>query len=75
MKVLLNKAPDLSDEELRTAFINVEESDNPTLGLLRDAAYKRALIALGYSSEAESIMLTPPEKIAAWLAGDLPKDG
>ncbi|MBS9333227.1 hypothetical protein KEP72_18635 [Escherichia coli] len=74
MKVLLNKAPDLSDEELRTVFINAEEGDNPTLGLLRDAAYKRALIALGYSSEAESITLTMPEKIAAWFAGDLPKD-
>lgn len=74
MKMLLNKAPDLSDEELRAAFINAEEGDNPTLGLLRDVAYKRALIALGYSSEAESITLTTSEKIAAWFAGDLPKD-
>ncbi|HAX5209050.1 TPA: hypothetical protein JZG45_003902 [Escherichia coli] len=74
MKTLINKAPDLSDEELRAAFINAEESDNPTSGLLRDAAYKRALIALGYSSEAVSITLTMSEKMAAWFAGDLPKD-
>ena len=74
MKELINKPSSFSDEELHAAYSKAEEGDTPTLGLLRDAAYKRALIALGRSSEAMDIRLSIPEKIASWLAGDLPKD-
>lgn len=42
--------------------------------MLRNAAYKRALIALGYSQEANAIQLTTMEKIAAWFAGNLPEE-
>ncbi|EHS3655144.1 hypothetical protein KV336_002956 [Escherichia coli] len=52
----------------------IEQDDNTAIGLLRNAAYKRALIALGYSQEASAIRLTTMEKIAAWFAGDLPEE-
>lgn len=74
MKELINKPSIFSDEDLHTAYLKAEEGDTPTLGLLRDAAYKRALIAVGRSSDSLEIRLSVPEKIAAWLAGDLPKD-
>ncbi|HEI3268391.1 TPA: hypothetical protein SI311_004872 [Escherichia coli] len=50
----------------------IELHDNTAIGLLRNAAYKRALMALGYLQEANDIQLTTMEKIAAWFAGDLP---
>ncbi|KFC07027.1 hypothetical protein GTGU_02148 [Trabulsiella guamensis ATCC 49490] len=75
MKELINKPSGFSDEELHSAYLRAEESDNHTLGLLRDAAHKRALIASGCSAEAKALSLSFPEKIAAWFAGDLPKDG
>lgn len=74
MKELINKPSNFSAEELHAAYLRAEEGDNPTLGLLRDAAHKRALIALGRSQESMAIQLTPFEKIAALFAGDLPKD-
>ncbi|MHA1086870.1 hypothetical protein [Enterobacter ludwigii] len=74
MKELINKPKSVPDEELHSAYLRAEEGDNPTLGLLRDAAHKRALIALGRSSEAKKITLSFPEKVTAWFAGDLPKD-
>lgn len=74
MKALLSVPHDLPDEDLRVAFLKTEEGDNPVFGILRDAAYKRALTALGYASDAKLITLTLAEKIVAWMAGDLPKD-
>lgn len=74
MKELISKPANFSDEDLHAAYIKAEESDNPTIGLLRDAAYKRALISLDRSSEAKMITLSIPEKITAWFASDLPKD-
>ncbi|MEC4924075.1 hypothetical protein [Escherichia coli] len=52
----------------------IELHDNTAIGLLRNAAYKRTLIVLGYSQEANAIHLTMMEKIAAWFAGDLPEE-
>lgn len=74
MKALINTPTTSSDEDIHNAYIKAEEGDNPTLGLLRDAAYKRTLIALGRSFEAKEITLSIPEMVAAWFAGDLPKD-
>ncbi len=74
MKELINKPSDISDAELHAAYIRAEETDNPTIGLLRDAAHKRALIAMGRTPEAKEIALSYPERVAAWFAGDLPKD-
>lgn len=74
MKELISCPASCSDEDLHAAYLRAEEGDNPTLGLLRDAAYKRALIALNRSSEAQKITLNFQEKAAAWFAGDLPKD-
>lgn len=74
MKELISKPADFSNEDLHAAYLKAEESDNPTLGLLRDAAHKRTLIALGRSPEARGITLSLPEKVTAWFAGDLPKD-
>ncbi|MCW2103745.1 UNVERIFIED_ORG: hypothetical protein M2402_000891 [Rahnella aquatilis] len=73
MKELISKPDSFSDLELHAAYTKAEETDNPTLGLLRDAAYKRTLIALGRNSESLLIELTFLEKITAWLSGDLPK--
>lgn len=74
MKELISKPSDFSTEELHAAYLKAEEGDNPTLGLLRDAAYKRTLIVLDRSKEASAIRLSLPEKVTAFLAGDLPKD-
>ncbi|KMK43642.1 hypothetical protein [Pluralibacter gergoviae] len=74
MKELIGKPVSFSDGELHSSYLKAQEGDNPTLGLLRDPAHKRALIAVGRSSEAKAIALSLPEKVAAWLAGDLPKD-
>ncbi|HFN6476883.1 TPA: hypothetical protein ACPY0B_000296 [Citrobacter farmeri] len=74
MKELISKPSDFSDAELHAAYIRAEETDNPTIGLLRDAAHKRALIAMGRAPEAKEIVLSYPEKFAAWFSGDLPKD-
>lgn len=52
---------------------DIERYDNFSIGLLRNAAYKRALIATGYSQEADAVQLTIMEKIAACFAGDLPE--
>lgn len=71
MKELITKPDTLSDSELHSAYTRAEETDNPTLGLLRDAAYNRTLIVSG--RESELIKLSLPEKIASWFAGDLPK--
>ncbi|CAI0891940.1 Uncharacterised protein [Serratia fonticola] len=71
MKELITKPDTLSDSELHSAYTKAEETDNPTLGLLRDAAYNRALIVSG--RESELVKLSLPEKVAAWFAGDLPK--
>jgi hypothetical protein len=74
MKELINKSSSTSVEELHAAYIRAEEGDSPTLGLLRDAAYKRTLIALNRGDEAKRIILSTSEKICAWFSGDLPKD-
>ncbi|WP_447881298.1 hypothetical protein [Serratia fonticola] len=71
MKELITKPDTLSDSELHSAYTKAEETDNPTLGLLRDAAYNRALIVS--RRESELVKLSLPEKVAAWFAGDLPK--
>ncbi|MGP2733844.1 hypothetical protein [Serratia bockelmannii] len=73
MKELITTPADISESELHSRYLKVEETDNPTLGLLRDAAYKRTLIALGRSAESKNIRLTFPEKIVSWFAGDLPR--
>lgn len=73
MKELITKPSTFSDAELHAAYIKAEETDNPILGLLRDAAYKRTLIALGRSAESSAIKLSLLETIAAWFAGDVPK--
>lgn len=73
MKELITNLSNFSDSELLAAYSKVEETDNPTLGLLRDAAHKRALIALDRTDESADIKLNSFEKITAYLAGDLPK--
>ncbi len=73
MKELITKPDSTSDSELHAAYVKAEETDNPMLGLLRDAAYIRTLIVLGRSSEAISVKLSFIQKAAAWFAGDLPK--
>lgn len=74
MKELINKPSTISVEDLHAAYLRAEEGDTPTLGLLRDAAHKRALIALNRGDEAKKILLSRTEKIFAWFSGDLPKD-
>ncbi|MGY0145235.1 hypothetical protein [Edwardsiella tarda] len=74
MKTLITAPDNITDADLHVAYIKAEEGDNPTLGMLRDPAYKRALISLGRSPESAAIKLNMSEKIAAWFAGDLPKD-
>ncbi|AIJ10563.1 MULTISPECIES: hypothetical protein [Edwardsiella] len=74
MKALITMPDSVSDADLHAAYVKVEEGDNPTLGMLRDPAYKRALISLGRSSESAAIKLNMSEKVAAWFSGDLPKD-
>lgn len=74
MKELINLPASYSDEDLHTAYLRAEQSDNPTLGLFRDAAHKRTLISVGRYAEAKAIRLNFFEKIVSWLAGDLPKD-
>ncbi len=74
MKKLINKPSSISVEDLHAAYLRAEEGDTPTLGLLRDAAYKRALITLNRGDEAKKILLSRSEKIFAWFSGDLPKD-
>ncbi|WP_141234344.1 hypothetical protein [Serratia fonticola] len=73
MKELITKTDTFSDSELHFAYIKAEETDNPTLGLLREAAHKRALITQGRESESALIKLSLSEKVVAWFAGDLPK--
>ncbi|EPY4252841.1 TPA: hypothetical protein L9P67_002307 [Klebsiella pneumoniae] len=74
MKALTTMPASISDDDLYASYQKAEETDNPTLGLLRDAAYKRAWIAMGHPEESKKVTLTVAEKIFAWLAGDLPKD-
>ncbi|EOV3348731.1 hypothetical protein ACONGJ_003075 [Edwardsiella piscicida] len=74
MKALIAVPDNVTDIDLHAAYIKAEEGDNPTLGMLRDPAHKRALISLGRSSESAAIRLNMSEKITAWFAGDLPKD-
>ncbi|EOW4542477.1 hypothetical protein ACUHRZ_001355 [Raoultella planticola] len=74
MKALTTLPASISDDDLYASYQRAEETDNPTLGLLRDAAYKRAWIAMGHPEESKKVTLTVAEKITAWLAGDLPKD-
>ncbi|ELY5239850.1 hypothetical protein SM868_001364 [Yersinia enterocolitica] len=73
MKELITNSSNYSDAELLAAYCKAEETDNNILGFLRDAAHKRALIALGRESESTLIKLSFVQKSLSWLAGDLPK--
>ncbi|HDP0319371.1 TPA: hypothetical protein P5S08_004596 [Salmonella enterica subsp. enterica serovar Concord] len=72
MKHLIHTAASVSDDELLIAFTDAQEDDSPTIGYLRDPAYKRALIATGRQDESDRIHLSTCSKIISWLAGDCP---
>lgn len=73
IKALITKQNIFTESELLNEYSRAEETDNSTIGLLLNAAHKRALIATGYEVEAREITLTKTESVAAWLAGDLPR--
>ncbi|EHJ8971138.1 hypothetical protein G6S35_003088 [Salmonella enterica] len=73
MKHLIHTADTFPDTELLIAFTDAQEGDSPTIGYLRDPAYKRALIATGRQDEAAVIRLSICSKFISYLAGDCPE--
>ncbi|EBC2119379.1 hypothetical protein HAZ28_002510 [Salmonella enterica] len=73
MKHLIHTADTIPDAELLIAFTDSQEGDSPTIGYLRDPAYKRALIATSHQDEASRISLSNCSKIISYLAGDCPE--
>lgn len=61
----------LSDDELRSRFLKVQEADSNPWRSLQDAAFKRTCIALGRSDNSEISFI---HSFIAWFAGDLPRN-
>lgn len=59
-----------STEEIACKYQQLQLSDQPEIGSLRDAAFKRSAISLQRHDDTE---LTRWQSVIAWLAGDLPR--
>lgn len=69
-KRLIVEFSSLSDDELRTRFLKVQDADSNPWRSLQDAAFKRTCIALGRVDESEISFM---HSVIAWFAGDLPR--
>jgi len=67
---LITDEPELTDDELRSRFKLLQDSDSDPWGSLKPAAHKRACIVLG--RQVDSRQLTRKEAFLARLGGDLP---
>ncbi len=61
---------DDNEDKLKARFVTYQDGDSDAFGVLRNAAHIRASIACDI---ADSFQLSRFEKVAAWLAGDLPR--
>ena len=68
---LITDEESLTDEELQARFKQIQNADSKPWGCLELPAHKRAAIALERTDTTRD--LTNSEKLAAWLAGDLPR--
>ncbi len=69
-KRLLVEFATLSDSELRTRYLKIQDADSNPWRSLQDAAFKRTCIAIGRDDDSELSFL---HSVIAWLAGDLPR--
>ncbi|HBK1080010.1 hypothetical protein ACSF6K_17910 [Escherichia coli] len=69
-KRLIVEFSSLSDDELRTRFLKVQDADSNPWRSLQDAAFKRTCIVLGRVDESEISFM---HSVIAWFAGDLPR--
>ncbi|AVI89760.1 TPA: hypothetical protein ACN68R_000887 [Klebsiella pneumoniae] len=67
---LITDEPSLTHEELLARFKHLQNADSKPWGCLELPAQKRATIVLGFPDTYRE--LSKQERIAAWLAGDLP---
>jgi len=66
---LLTNASDLSDDELRTRFIALQDTDSNVWGVLKDPAYKRACRSMGATDTTPELSLR--QKAFAFFAGEV----
>ncbi|WP_413734375.1 hypothetical protein ACL2XP_18045 [Sodalis sp. RH21] len=76
-KRLLIEMSDMSDGELRSRYLKIQDADSNPWQTLEESAHLRASIAMGRECKDT---LSFPHNLVAWLAGDLPshkekKDG
>ncbi|WP_312062224.1 hypothetical protein [Pantoea septica] len=60
------------DEILHKRYLEIQSLDNLPLGLLKNAAFKRAAIKLDLDDQSPPLSKT--ERFVAWIAGDLPEN-
>lgn len=60
------------DVELHKRYLEIQSLDNLPLGVLKNAAYKRAAIKLNLDDRSPP--LSKVESLVAWIAGDLPEN-
>ncbi|CAH3740095.1 hypothetical protein [Enterobacter hormaechei] len=70
-KRMLVEFSTLSDDDLRTRYLKIQDADSNPWQSLQDAAFKRTCIALGRKDDTE---LSFFHRVIAWLAGDLPRN-
>ncbi|MEC5321491.1 hypothetical protein VSX61_21585 [Brenneria populi subsp. brevivirga] len=69
-KKLLIEFSSLTDDELRSGYLKIQDADSNPLRSLQDAAFKRTCIALGRDDETRLSLF---QSAIAWFAGDLPQ--
>ncbi|ECY3258977.1 hypothetical protein AU577_20465 [Salmonella enterica subsp. enterica serovar Alachua] len=69
---LITDKADLTDEELKSRFKELQNTDSNPWGVLKNPAYKRACIVLGLDDPTSKLTFT--ESIFSILAGDLPRE-
>lgn len=69
-KRLIGEFESLTDEDLRTQFLKVQDSDSDPWQSLQYAAHKRACIVLGLTDDTPKLSFR--HKVISWVAGDNP---
>jgi hypothetical protein len=74
MKSLIYAHVKMDDDLFHQQYREVQETDSPNIGALRDPAMKRAYIATAHDDESRKIKLSAYQRLLSHLAGDCPKD-